>query len=146
MRTFFQLTVLTLFLIAPILVQAQSVTKAPVRVEAAFNAKYPKASQVNWEETYDAYNATFAQEGRQHMARFNNSGQWISTRAEMQENDWPKFTRNYLSDEFPNGYTYREGYRIEDKQGTRMELKLNDGSRERTFRFDDKGRFVDEIE
>ena len=55
-------------------------SKAPIAIETAFNAKFPKATKVKWDkENATEYEANFVLNGLKHSANYSISGEWLET-------------------------------------------------------------------
>ena len=119
-------------------------TDLPLKVKAVFKAKYPDfADQAKWEQTGNGYVATFLQNGQNVQAEFSKEGDWVSSRTEVRQEDWPEPARKYITDTFTD-YEYVEGFRFDNQKGSRYELDIRSGNRLFELQFDRSGGLVDD--
>jgi hypothetical protein len=116
----------------------------PHRVQANFNARYPKqSSTARWQQNEQGYKASFRENNRNVVSVFNEDGRWIESRTEFREKELPAHTRQYLKDNYDK-YEYLGGYRYDDESGSRYELELRSGDKDYRLNFDAEGGFINE--
>ena len=86
---------------------------APIAVKNAFSAKYPTASDLEWEmESPTEYEAEFEEKGSKKSAVFTVEGTWKETGAEIKKSDLPTVIIAVISSEFP-GYEIEKAETVE---------------------------------
>lgn len=66
------------------------------KVVTSLNAKYPKASRVEWEQEKGYLVAEFHDNGEKSKAWFNNDGKWIMTKSDVKYNNLPAAIRSQV--------------------------------------------------
>lgn len=78
----------------------------PKSVSDAFNKKFTSATDVNWEQEGEEWEAEFKQKGTEMSANFETSGKWLETEAEVKAKDFPAEVHKAINLKF-------EGWEIE---------------------------------
>ena len=64
------------------------------RIVSAMNAKYPKATKVEWEQKHDYQVAKYYDNNIESEAWFDNNGKWLMTESDIKYNALPAAVRN----------------------------------------------------
>ena len=90
--------------------------KVPVKIKQAFEARFPKATDVKYElETRD-YEVSFKSGGVSMSADFDPTGKWMETETDIPVKDLPKEVAASLLKNFP-GFKTESTSRIETSGG-----------------------------
>ena len=90
-----------------------NVTDVPEAVQKAFDAKFPKAKDVEWEQEEDGtYEAEFKLKGAEHEAVFKEDGTWVYTAKEMKLSEYVGLKREMI-EKTNEGYTITEVKTVE---------------------------------
>lgn len=124
--------------------QSGAAPELPLKVKAVFKAKYPDAAdKAQWEQNGSGYVATFSQNGQRVQTEFSEGGDWISSRTQVRQEDWPEPARRYITDTFQN-FEYVEGFRLDNQKGSRYELDIRSNNKLFELQFDREGGLVDD--
>ena len=116
----------------------------PPRVQVNFNARYPESAETaQWQHTEEGYQARFSQNGQKVESTFNRDGQWLRSRTEIREGDWPANLQKYVKENHPQ-YQYQQGYLYENEKGARYEVSLRSQNKDYVLNFDKNGGFIGE--
>ncbi|MBL7104798.1 MAG: PepSY-like domain-containing protein [Bacteroidales bacterium] len=97
---------------------------APSAVQKAFDAKFPKAEKLKWEqEEANEWEAEFRLDGKEMTASFDSSGKWLETETEVKKKDLPSEVFKSLSIEF-DGFEIDEVEFVEKPDFTGYEIAL----------------------
>ena len=106
-----------MFFLATGLVMAGCNQRGKYRPEAkvitSLNAKYPKASRVEWEQEKGYQVAEFHEKGVKSKAWFNNDGKWIMTKSDIKYSALPAAIRSNVEKGEYNGWKKEEADKIE---------------------------------
>ena len=72
----------------------------PVELQSTFSAKYPNATNVEWENKYGYYVADFY-DGHEASAWFTQEGKWVLTSWEVHFNTLPDPVKNTIHATYP---------------------------------------------
>lgn len=81
----------------------------PEPVLTTFQALYPKAEEVNWDEYDGEYYVSFENGEYSSMATFNAKGTWIETTTSLTEEQLPESISNYVTDNHGEELEYYDG-------------------------------------
>lgn len=106
----------------------ESELQIPEVVSNAFTAKFPSATEVEWEmESETEYEANFEMEGKEYSAKFDQAGTWLETETAIKVTDLPEVVTKSLNKEFP-GYTIDEAEKADTfDKGTVYEVEVEKG-------------------
>ncbi|MCG1035755.1 PepSY-like domain-containing protein [Polaribacter sargassicola] len=130
---------ITLFTVLSILLAFTSCDKeevAPKQVADAFIAKFPTATDVEWEKESDKeWEAEFKIDGKEHSSNFMQNGTWVETEYEIEETEIPEFVMGVLKSNFSEYEidemelsTTKDGIVYEfliEKEDSKMEVAIN---------------------
>jgi len=115
---------------------------APTIVQDAFNAKYPNAKTVEWEQENDSvWEAEFKLEGVEYSANFSNEGVWKETEHEIKTKDLPQAVKNTLAKDFA-GFEVEEIEMVESPGFTGYEIEIEKGEVTMEVRIDKAGKVI----
>lgn len=118
--------------------------KIPAEVTNSFTEKYPKASNVEWNDKLTGFVAEFMLDDESYMATFNNKGEWENTEKQIDENEIPSVVKD----------SYDKSKYAEWEIGAFHKIELADGSihyriqaiksdiQKKNLYFSDKGRLL----
>lgn len=116
--------------------------KVPQKVKDAFEAKFPHAKSVKWEqEEKGEWEAEFKMQGVEFSANFNEDGTWMETEHELENGDLPKAVADRLNTDF-SGFEIEEAEMVEREEGVFYEVELEKGKTETKLLVDDNGNVV----
>jgi uncharacterized membrane protein YkoI len=116
--------------------------KVPQKVKDAFEAKFPHAKSVKWEqEVKGEWEAEFKMQGIEFSANFNEDGTWLETEHELENGDLPKPVADRLNTDF-SGFEIEEAEMVEREDGLFYEVELKKGKTETKLLIDDNGKVV----
>lgn len=100
----------------------------PEVVSAAFTAKFPSATDVEWEmETETEYEANFEMYEKEYSAKFDQTGKWLETETIIAVADLPEVVTKSLNKEFPD-YVIDEAEKADTfDKGTVYEVEVEKG-------------------
>lgn len=115
----------------------------PSAVIAAFEAKFPNASHVEWErESTEEFEAEFIYQEQEYSACFLSSGAWTETEWVVEQGEYPTRIDLVAKSEFPN-LNIEKVEAIESSQGMKYEIKLGDDVFKVSFKVDEEGNLID---
>lgn len=103
--------------------------KAPEKVKAAFNQKFPNAEETDWEmEKENEWEAEFEVDEKEMSATFSQDGMWLETETEVEVEDLPASVKQTLKAQFKD-YEVEETEYVEspESNGYEIELEGKDG-------------------
>lgn len=112
--------------------------KMPEVISAAFQKRFPGASEIKWEKENDNYEVEFDLNETEYSAIFDVTGNLLEYETEIQSNQLPKGALDYLKINFP-GEKIKEASKIISADGTitfEAELKRKD------ILFDHEGKLI----
>jgi len=116
--------------------------RAPEKVKAAFNQKFPKAKKVEWEkENESEWEAEFKVDGEEYSANFSSDGEWMETEYEIKESEIPANIRAILNQNFTD-YKIEEPEIAETPAGKSYEMEIEMGEEEFEVTIDSKGNLT----
>lgn len=96
-----------------ILAQPLSPGKVPAKVRKAFQAKFPKVSQVEWKLKGDKnYEAEFMRGGVEVAVKFDSRAKWLETETAIEPSELTKEVRRMLATKY-KGYKIIETQKVE---------------------------------
>ena len=105
MKLWFLLLVYWLGGITPVLAQwdgEDTLCPVPMRVEKAFQERYPGAEEVFWVKGDNDFRASFFDKGVSQEIRYSPTGQWLCACTYLSLADLPKSIRDFLAQRFPD--------------------------------------------
>ena len=98
--------------------------KVPDPVKAAFNSKFPGASEIKWEkESKDELEANFKMNNTDVSANFKLNGTWVETETTIPASELPALVSNAVNAKYP-GAVYERTEKIE-KAGGKIMYEVN---------------------
>jgi hypothetical protein len=91
-------------------------TKVPEKVQSAFNGKFPKATQVKWEEDDGEFEAEFIIDSVNYSANFSEKGKWLETETTITFDALPDAVKKVVKDGFKDN-EIKSVYLVEDSEG-----------------------------
>lgn len=83
------------------------------KIISAMNAKYPKATKVEWKQKHDYQVAEYYDNGIESKAWFDNNGKWLMTESDMKYSALPSTIRNNFEKSMYNGWKRGDVDKIE---------------------------------
>ena len=115
--------------------------KAPEKVKAAFNQKFPNAEETDWEmEKENEWEAEFEMDEKEMSATFSQDGTWLETESEIEEKDLPAPVKETLKSQFKD-YEVEEAESVETPQYKGYEIEL-EGETEFEVVIDENGNVI----
>jgi hypothetical protein len=146
MKTIFILLAAVLFCSVQGFSQKLTDDKVPAVVKAAFKAKFPKVTAVNWEmEDKKEYEASFKLDKTDYTASFDLKGNWLETENVIEIAKLPKIVSDAVSKQFA-GYAIKLVEQTISEKNTEYELSLLKGTDKKSVIFSDKGVVVKQEE
>ena len=104
--------------------------KPPVKVQKAFEAKFPDAVDVKWgKENSKEWEANFALNGVKMSANFKTTGDWVETESQIDVSALPEAVTAEIKRLHPNG-EITAAYKIDSaKDGTKYEADVKTGKK-----------------
>lgn len=120
------LTVASLFVFSAFIFAA----KPPVKVQKAFEAKFPDATKAKWiKESSKEWEAEFTVNGIKTAANFMITGDWVETETQINVSELPEAGVETIKKFHPKG-EITAAYRIESaKDGTKYEADVKTGKK-----------------
>lgn len=116
--------------------------KAPEKVKAAFNQKFPKAKKVEWEKENEAeWEAEFKMDGKEYSANFSADGEWVETEYEIKESQIPENILAILNSNFTD-YEIEGAEIAETAAGKSYEFEIEQDEDEFEVVIDAKGNLT----
>ncbi len=102
--------------------------KPPVKVQKAFEAKFPDAASVKWlKENSKEWEAEFTVNSVKMSANFKNSGDWVETESQINVSELPEAAVEAIKKLHPKG-EIAAAYKIESAtDGTKYEADVKTG-------------------
>ena len=122
---------------------AQEEPIVPQSVKTAFTAKFPAATDVDWEDDKDVFEAEFDFEGKKMSANFSKSGSWLETEHEVEKDELPSHISTSVADLYP-GFEIEEVEMIETPDMKGYEIDIEKDGESKQLVFDSNGRFIKE--
>ncbi|HHH53808.1 MAG TPA: hypothetical protein ENK91_09135 [Bacteroidetes bacterium] len=103
---------------------AQTNSKVPAKVKAAFTQKFPTAKKAKWDkENATEWEVEFKMNREKYSANFSSDGVWKETEYEIEKSDIPAAVKQSLNNEFA-GYDVEEVEVSETPEGKVFEFAL----------------------
>ncbi len=117
--------------------------KPPSAVIAAFNQKFPNATNVKWEkENRHEYEAEFTWQNKNLSANFNDTGAWLETESPISFSLLPEKVRSAFNVSHP-GATLKAVAQIEYSDGSiKYEVELKKGAKTIELFYNENGAEV----
>lgn len=134
-----------IMLIAAIVFSSESIyanngkTKVPQAVVDAFNKKYPKATDVEWEKDKLNYEVEFELGEIEYEATFSEDGTWLETETEIEEKDFPENVAAAFKAAHPKA-KIKEIQKVETPKSTFYEIEYKKGMKKKEAFFDSEGK------
>lgn len=121
-------------------VNAQSEEDVPKKVKDAFTAKYPKASDVEWEKSsQNQWQAEFEMNAKEIEVVFDKDGRWMGTQTEMDQAKLPAAIKKAIAEKY-KGYTVEEVEMVEVINTAKMyKVEMENGDMETEAMFFEDG-------
>lgn len=118
-------------------------SKAPKAVEIAFNAKFPKATNVKWDkENATEYEASFTENDVKHSANYSISGEWLETESPTTFSQLPEKVQNTFNTSH-KGAKVKAIAKIENNKGeTQYEIEVKKGLKTVEYFYNQEGKLV----
>ena len=114
----------------------------PEAVKAAFTAKYPNATKVNWEDEGGSFEAGFVQNKTEYSAVFDASGKFKEEETEIKVSALPANVVEYCKTNFAD-HKLSEAAKITTDSGeVKYEAELSKGKMHFDVIFDANGNFL----
>ena len=104
----------------------------------SFNEQFPKAEQVNWEESRDGYTVNFVEDGVRSHIVYDKEGAFISSVRYYRERTLPYYLLNILKKRYA-GKTIFSVTEISTVSNIEYDVKLEDARTWLTVRVDSEG-------
>lgn len=136
------LSIVTSFSFAQDIPQSQ----VPAVVVNAFQQKYSKAADVEWEKKGDIFEVEFETgiPAKDHKIHLDKTGKVIMHAQDIAKSELPAVVRKSIKQQFP-GYISSDAVRIEQKGVITYKVDLEKKKDERKVTFDIKGKVVENI-
>ena len=120
-------TLLTILASGIVLIAYGQDPTPPKEVQSAFSKIFAAASEIEWDQEDNEWEAEFELNGNETTACFDNSGSWLETETEVKKKDVPAEIYKAVVLKF-NGWEIKEIVRIENTgfKGYELELKEED--------------------
>ncbi len=117
--------------------------KPPSAVTAAFNQKFPNATNVKWEkENAHEYEAEFKWQNKNLSANFNDAGAWLETESPISFDQLPEKVKSAFNALHP-GATLKAVAQIEYSDGSiKYEVELKKGAKTMELFYNEDGAEV----
>ncbi|HXD76599.1 MAG TPA: hypothetical protein VN616_02265 [Puia sp.] len=86
--------------------RAMDPVRVPLKVRAEFHHEYKNVSGVSWKVRDGRYDVSFRKDGSDEMARYDNTGHRIDTRAEVPQASMPVKAIGHLEKKYPGEYSH----------------------------------------
>lgn len=125
--------------------QAQ-LRKLPAAVTESFSKKFPTAHHVTWRDKISVFSATFEQEGKAMMAKFNSDGSWVVVEEKLALVDIPPAVRDGLNKSIYADWTLKEAVLVQEpEQENYYRLTVKESTLNKKYlRFNVDGRLIKE--
>lgn len=135
-----------LLLIGSYAVPAQeiNVSQVPAPVQQAFQAKFSKATDIEWKREGDQYKISFDMGNDDHDAFYNASGKLVSHSYEILKSQLPATVRAAVRKEFPN-HRIDDVDKIERDGAVTYQVEL-DGKPDMKCVFRANGKLISKVE
>ena len=99
--------------------------KPPVKVQKAFDGKFPEATNVKWQkENSKEWEAEFTVNDRKTSANFMITGDWVETESQINVSELPNAVSASIKKLYPKG-EIKSAYKIESaKEGMKYEADV----------------------
>lgn len=112
--------------------------EVPKAVQDAFNKKYPKATDVEWEKDKLNYEVEFELDEVEYEATFSEDGTWLETETEIPEKELPEKVAKAFKEKFPKA-KIKEIEKVETPKSIFYEIEYKKGMRKKEAIFDVDG-------
>lgn len=119
--------------------ETEEVSRTPENIVATFEAKYPKATDVEWEKDGEKWEVEFELDGVEYEAEFDEKGEWIKTEHEVSESEIPDSIQNTLDGEYTD-YAIVGVEKYDSREGAYFEIKLQKGGKIEEAKFYPNGK------
>ncbi len=116
-------------------------TSVMENVKAAFDEKYPNATDVEWKQEEEGWEVEFKVDGVEYEAEYNMEGDWLKTEHEISESELPEMIRNTLDGEY-TAYAIMGVEKYDSKEGPYYEVKLRKGGDIEEAKFYPNGKLI----
>lgn len=136
-----------IFLVALAIISSSATSfaqsKAPKAVETAFNAKFPKATNVKWDKENDTeYEASFTENNVKHSANYSISGEWLETESPTTFSQLPEKVQNTFNTSH-KGAKVKAIAKIENNKGeTQYEIEVKKGLKTVEYFYNQEGKLI----
>ncbi|MFX3625994.1 MAG: PepSY-like domain-containing protein [bacterium] len=113
-------------------------TEVPQAVLEAFNKKYPKATDVEWEKDDLNYEVEFELEKVEYEATFSEDGTWLETETEITAKDLPEKVASAFKATYPK-VKIKGVEKVETPKISFYEIEYKKGLKKREAFFDKDG-------
>lgn len=119
-----------------------SAHRVPSVVLNAFQQKFPKASDLEWERKGKNYEAEFEMNFRDHKVLLDSTGVVVLHKEEVSVNALPEAVKQAIRRDFPD-YTIDDADRITSGAQVLLKVELEKGEEDRTVYFSESGKQVE---
>lgn len=137
---------LALFLLVYHFTTYAQLRKLPAVVTESFSKKFPTAHNVTWRDKISIFSATFEQDGKAMVAKFNSDGSWVATEEKLALVDIPAAIRDGLSKSVYAEWALKEAVLVQEpEQENYYRLTVKESTFNKKYlRFNINGRLVKE--
>ena len=127
-------------------VMDDDITKAPKKVEKAFQKMYPGAKDIEWELKRDIYAVDFKIDGKDVEAYFNADGTWLRSKEDVNASSVPAAVKKAVKEAYPD-FKIEDYDLVKDARGNEfysveIEKESKDGDTELTVRVLANGKIL----
>jgi uncharacterized membrane protein YkoI len=122
--------------------QDVSQSSVPSLVLNAFQQKFPKASDVEWEKKGDLYEVEFDLGIHDHKALIDAAGKIVKYKEEINASDLPAAVKEAVQKDFSK-YKIDEAKRIETNGSVLYKVELKNGKEDKKVYFGEDGKIVE---
>lgn len=121
--------------------ETEELSGTPENIVATFQAKYPNATDAEWEQDGEEWEVEFELDGVEYEAKFDKNGEWIGTEQEVSESEIPDLIQNTLDGEYTD-YVVLEVEKYDSSEGAYFEIKLQKGGEIEEVKLYPNGKIV----
>lgn len=135
------MVVLILFSVAQLFANVDK-TEVPQAILEAFNKKYPKATDVEWEKDDLNYEVEFELEKVEYEVTFSEDGTWLETETEITAKDLPEKVASAFKAAYPKA-KIKGVEKVETPKISFYEIEYKKGLKKREAFFDKDGNVLE---
>jgi len=121
--------------------ETEEVSGTPENIVATFQAKYPNATDIEWEKEGEKWEVEFELEGVEYEAEFDGKGEWLETEHEISESDIPELIQNTIDGDYTD-YAIVGVEKYDSREGAFFEVKLQKGGEIEEVKFYPNGKII----